>query len=49
MAAVFAYALTDSLAAVLAIGLVVGLLGWLAVSLIPEFLAVISGTSKGRG
>lgn len=49
LATILVYSLTDSLETGLAVGLLAGLLGWLGVSLIPEFLVAVQDHSRKRG
>jgi len=48
VAGIVVYAMTDRLEVGLAAGLVVGLLGWLGVHLIADFLLVVVPTSPKR-
>jgi len=49
LAGIVVYALTDSLEVRLAAGLVVGLLGWLGVHFVADFLIVVPASLKERG
>jgi len=49
LATILVYFLTDSLEMGLAVGLLAGLLGWLGVSLMPDFLMALQDHSKKRG
>jgi hypothetical protein len=49
LATILVYSLTDSLETGLAVGLLAGLLGWLDVSLIPDFLGTVKTTLRRVG